>query len=1694
MANKYANQIYEAIDILTEQKLRNLKLDRTVQAIVKDNTKAKEGYYTVEIQDANQSQQVIVRSNRIDYVYPLNSCVYVTIPQNDSTFDKWILGSAEVEAQELDAYYYESERPVQDDSNTFDGALALAQLIGGGDMLIIDFNVADTDLNDGDGKLSFKGALKVGNTELVSVDLNENDIEGDPYSVDDIQRFTYKIPTHEYEITDIISFSVTSSTDISINKIYIGKSDNTPFTKLLTAKLLDTADPPEPKEKIVFNFAAAADSETLQLQAYYNGVAINNNVGYSWAFDDATMNHVIVGYKNIKQAVFSRNELWRDGTFNFTAVIIYDGERVPITSSVSSINFPIVSINQSTAEETTTLTANLMVGSEIKVNPWGSRTQLTYLWSNGSTTPSIEMPKLKSGDSQNYTCTVSQQGYVIGNDTSTVAPQPEGEVQGITAITNGNALLVWDESNTFKNGEITLSVTIYDVTGEAVCSTADDETDWEWLENITWKIPSNSLYEEVSRGAGNRTLTITGKEKFDPPVELPQIEVTLNINESAFLEKYPNRQLKAYSNIVAKTSFAATQQGMPGTNGSKYIVQPLVDYAELDFSVQVNFEYVDFEWNDDDGNYHPKFTFNITVPDTTKKAELIEKFSSFTINIENTEAGQSLESTYNNLNETIGTNGNPIHLQLNSTDFYDDPEQYRDDHEYLSKLNIKIYFDEDESLSFISTGIQSYMFKIDGADEGTFSDGPNFEYQIISPWNDSYSFQEYGFLAAAAPYIRVKPRVWDVELRQWLFEENLNYATNLMYNRTGITKVQDSDEYHLTASTIDYNTTNIIRLTVTLDGKKFTSYLPLVIGSGISAIHANFIGILDHPFFYVMYDSTSTVPFYRYKGKRYNWIQEDQIELSQVSKYLIVDNETKLSINENIIFTNDAENEILKITYGTDNTYFYVPILFANVTSLYDFVGEWDGESAKIGDDYVISPIAAFGSKDDNNQFTGLVLGQSKGADSWNQTFTLNKVRIPNTDNGKYYIVFGNETQPQELVKIIPKQTHLLQIKGFLDPEDSTNRYDFSEPYPYIVLSAQKEYYWDNDDIYRWLYLYGIDDNTWEELINDYADATAIFFYNGEEIISTGGVRGSITITETNDILGMVAYHNNERTFELDANTGKLNIGKTGKGQISIDPTSDIAAIYGGNYKEQSKGISQGSGMMINLAEPGVYWGNGNFSVDKEGHLNAVNGSFTGHITATSGSIANFQINGSNLIGYNENIPTIGLCSTNDSSGYAFWAGGYNGQVPGTNAPFRVDHNGKLIAENADLIGSLTAANISTNSGLFTVDSNGILTTQKAYILNEGQIGGFNLNNNILKSGNFIIDPINQLITFGNTSLKQSNISYTTENPLAIYFTGAAESNKISYKTVQTETGGKPAIYFYNYLSPRFYYRFISNADGTGYYNNSSHKNRNSINLYFYYKKYGDLSDSWIQFNSLSFSSNTVYTGYRSYSNDDNFVEVFSTSPSAVKIKIEASRTIYIDNQYQSSYRVVAYESDWISLGTTITMTSGAAHVEADYQTVTAGTEIACTGPFLPDQDGTISLGNSAFRWSQVWAVTGTIQTSDRNAKNSIEAIPSQYLDFYDKLNPVRYKFNQNTSNRYHIGLIAQDVEKALQESNISTQDFAGFISYAQEDGTGYGLRYDEFIALCIAKTQQQDREISELKSEIQELRVLISQLTGQEG
>ena len=173
-------------------------------------------------------------------------------------------------------------------------------------------------------------------------------------------------------------------------------------------------------------------------------------------------------------------------------------------------------------------------------------------------------------------------------------------------------------------------------------------------------------------------------------------------------------------------------------------------------------------------------------------------------------------------------------------------------------------------------------------------------------------------------------------------------------------------------------------------------------------------------------------------------------------------------------------------------------------------------------------------------------------------------------------------------------------------------------------------------------------------------------------------------------------------------------------------------------------------------------------------------------------------------------------------------------------------------------------------------------------------------------------------------------------------------------------------------------------------------------------------------------------------------------------------------------------------------------------------------GIFREAGDGLLNLGNGSHRWAVVYAKTGSINTSDRNEKNTIADIdPEQAEKLIMGLKPSTFKFNDGTSGRTHWGLISQDIEELLPQIGMSDLDFAGFIKTPKtedyyedvpetvtDEETGeektvtrkelktrtvegeyvYALRYSEFIAPLICMVQKQQKQIENLERRLSAL------------
>lgn len=154
---------------------------------------------------------------------------------------------------------------------------------------------------------------------------------------------------------------------------------------------------------------------------------------------------------------------------------------------------------------------------------------------------------------------------------------------------------------------------------------------------------------------------------------------------------------------------------------------------------------------------------------------------------------------------------------------------------------------------------------------------------------------------------------------------------------------------------------------------------------------------------------------------------------------------------------------------------------------------------------------------------------------------------------------------------------------------------------------------------------------------------------------------------------------------------------------------------------------------------------------------------------------------------------------------------------------------------------------------------------------------------------------------------------------------------------------------------------------------------------------------------------------------------------------------------------------------------------------------------FRPAADNTKTLGGASYRWSVVYAGTGTINTSDERAKADIQDIDAAVLRAWSNVNYMQFKFadavqQKGDGARWHFGLIAQRVKEAFEAEGLDAFKY-GLLCYdewadqyteelveveetlpsgktikvmrgtgkmilTQPAGNRYGIRYEEALAL----------------------------------
>jgi len=128
------------------------------------------------------------------------------------------------------------------------------------------------------------------------------------------------------------------------------------------------------------------------------------------------------------------------------------------------------------------------------------------------------------------------------------------------------------------------------------------------------------------------------------------------------------------------------------------------------------------------------------------------------------------------------------------------------------------------------------------------------------------------------------------------------------------------------------------------------------------------------------------------------------------------------------------------------------------------------------------------------------------------------------------------------------------------------------------------------------------------------------------------------------------------------------------------------------------------------------------------------------------------------------------------------------------------------------------------------------------------------------------------------------------------------------------------------------------------------------------------------------------------------------------------------------------------------------------------------SGSFSSSVDNTMSNGTSGFRWTTVYATTGTINTSDANQKEQIADLSAAELAVAKRIKGLfkTFKFKdavaaKGDGARIHVGVMAQDVQAAFAAEGLDANKYGLFCSDTVDGVTTLGVRYEELLAFVIA-------------------------------
>ena len=187
---------------------------------------------------------------------------------------------------------------------------------------------------------------------------------------------------------------------------------------------------------------------------------------------------------------------------------------------------------------------------------------------------------------------------------------------------------------------------------------------------------------------------------------------------------------------------------------------------------------------------------------------------------------------------------------------------------------------------------------------------------------------------------------------------------------------------------------------------------------------------------------------------------------------------------------------------------------------------------------------------------------------------------------------------------------------------------------------------------------------------------------------------------------------------------------------------------------------------------------------------------------------------------------------------------------------------------------------------------------------------------------------------------------------------------------------------------------------------------------------------------------------------------------------------------------LVDFYKDTTAVGTILTSGGTVVYAGNTHGIMLNGSTIAPSNDSGTRVDNTMDIGSSSFRYDDIFATNGTIQTSDQNEKQDIASLTSAEMLVAKRISALFKTFRwkdkvaeKGDNARTHTGIVAQDVQTAFAAESLDAGDYSLFISstwLVDSEGnevaegtegavskTRMGIRYPELLSFVAAYNEQ---------------------------